>query len=148
MGETTLAQAAERLPFTIQLPALPPDLGLPDRVFVQNLAGPALLSAWMDPQQEGRVRLTLHALASDAIIYKFNPVTITKTQVGGREALWTDGPYLVRVVGGEPDPQRLITGHVLIWTSEDDVTYRLETDLSLEEAVRVAESLRPWNENQ
>jgi hypothetical protein len=147
MGETTLPQAAERLPFAIQLPSWPPDLGSPDRVYVQDLAGPALLSVWMDPRQEERVYLSLHALASEAIVYKFAPVTITKTQVGSGEALWTDGPYLVRVGGGDTAPQRLITGHVLIWNSED-VTYRLETNLSLEEAVRVAESLRPWNQNQ
>jgi hypothetical protein len=35
----------------------------------------------------------------------------------------------------------LIEGHVLIWT-EGEITYRLETDMPLEEAVRVAESLR------
>jgi hypothetical protein len=35
---------------------------------------------------------------------------------------------------------RLIDGHVLIWT-DGVTTYRLETALDLEEAVRVAESL-------
>jgi hypothetical protein len=38
--------------------------------------------------------------------------------------------------------ERLINGHVLIWAGLD-VTYRLETDLSLEEAVKIAESLEP-----
>jgi hypothetical protein len=37
---------------------------------------------------------------------------------------------------------RLIDGHVLIWT-DGNLTYRLETDLSLEEALKVAESLQP-----
>jgi hypothetical protein len=36
--------------------------------------------------------------------------------------------------------KRLIDGHVLIWT-EGDITFRLETDLSVEEAIQVAESL-------
>jgi hypothetical protein len=36
---------------------------------------------------------------------------------------------------------RLIEGNVLIWT-EGDLTYRIETDLSLEEAIRIAESLQ------
>jgi len=147
MGETTLSKASAQLPFTIYLPSWPPDLGAPDLVYVQDLAGPALLSVWMDPSQEGSVRLSLHALASDAVVYKFDPVAITRTQVDEREALWTDGPYLVRVGKGDTAPRRLVTGHVLIW-SNGTVTYRLETDLSLEEAVRVAESLRPWEKTE
>jgi hypothetical protein len=35
----------------------------------------------------------------------------------------------------------LIEGHVLIW-KEGDITYRLETDLPVEEAVKIAESLK------
>jgi len=37
---------------------------------------------------------------------------------------------------------RLVNGHVLIWEN-GEVTYRLETDLSMEEAVKIAESLEP-----
>jgi hypothetical protein len=37
---------------------------------------------------------------------------------------------------------RLVDGHVLIW-ADGDITYRLETNLLLEEAIRIAESLRP-----
>jgi hypothetical protein len=36
----------------------------------------------------------------------------------------------------------MIEGHVLIWT-EGEVTYRLETKLTLDEAIKVAESLEP-----
>lgn len=147
LGETTLSQAAKQLPFVIRLPAWPLDLGPPDHVFRQNLAGPALLLVWMDPQEPRRVRLSLHALAEEAIVHKFAPVAVTTTQVNGQEALWTDGPYLVRIDRGDTALQRLITGHVLIWT-DADVTYRLETDLAVEEAVRVAESLRPWMQDQ
>jgi hypothetical protein len=41
------------------------------------------------------------------------------------------------------DQRRLVSGHVLIW-EEDGLTYRLETDLSMEEAVAIAESLAEW----
>jgi hypothetical protein len=34
----------------------------------------------------------------------------------------------------------LIDGHVLIW-AEDNLSYRLESDLPLEEAIRIAESI-------
>ena len=52
-----------------------------------------------------------------------------------------NGPYIVETKSGEYVQRRLVTGHALIWT-EGNVTYRLETSLSLPEAVRVAESLR------
>jgi len=42
--------------------------------------------------------------------------------------------------GGSVDVTRLVTGHVLVW-AEGGVTYRLESDLDLEEAMRIAESL-------
>jgi hypothetical protein len=36
----------------------------------------------------------------------------------------------------------MIDGHVLIW-KEGGLTYRLETDLTLEEALKIAQSLQP-----
>jgi hypothetical protein len=57
--------------------------------------------------------------------------------------LWTVGPYALQFQrSGQViyDLRRLIEGHVLIWT-EEGITYRLETDLSLQEAVQIAESL-------
>ena len=38
--------------------------------------------------------------------------------------------------------RRLVEGHVLIWT-ENNVTYRLETGLPVEQAIKIAESLKP-----
>ncbi len=67
-----------------------------------------------------------------------------ETSVKGQPALWTQGPYLLQFErDGQVivDTRRLVTGHVLIWV-EKGITYRLETDLSLEEAVRIAESLK------
>jgi hypothetical protein len=63
--------------------------------------------------------------------------------VAGREAAWTQGPYVLAYqhpLGEELDMRRLVEGNVLIWF-ENGLTYRLESDLSLEETVRVAESL-------
>jgi hypothetical protein len=39
------------------------------------------------------------------------------------------------------DFRRLVEGQVLIWEA-DGITYRLETELSMEEAVAIAESLK------
>jgi hypothetical protein len=67
---------------------------------------------------------------------------IDKTTVNGERAVWTSGPYPIILTNGAIQFERLITGHVLIW-ADTDVTYRLETGLSMEEAVSIAESLEP-----
>ena len=140
-GETTLAGAQAQVNFPIRLPAEPPDLGPPDRVFRQHVGGTVLVLVWLDPDDPGRIRLSLHHLGSGAIVEKVQPRVIRETTVHGRPALWTQGPYLLQLRTGEVDLRRLIDGNVLIWT-EGEITYRLETDLSLAEAVRMAESLR------
>jgi hypothetical protein len=143
-GQTELVQAAAELPFAVHLPTLPADLGLPDAAYVQDLNGPALLLVWMDPAQPRRVRLTLHALSSEAMAYKMDPPLVEETVVNGQPALWTNGPYIVALRSGDWVSERLVAGHVLIWT-ENGVTYRLESDLPLAEAVAIAESLHPWS---
>jgi hypothetical protein len=101
---------------------------------------------WLDPDRPGGVRLSLHLLASrvmaeKGLMEKEPPRVVQFTTVHGREAAWTEGPYVVRVRNGDYDFRRLIEGHVLIW-EEEGVTYRLETDLPLFEAVKIAESLK------
>jgi hypothetical protein len=143
-GETTLAEAQQKAGFPIRLPTYPPDLGPPDRVFLQDLGGPVVVLAWLDPDQLNRVRLSLHQLGPGTFGQKLQPPVIQETTVHGQPALWTEGPYLLQFQrGGQVvyEGQLLVTGHVLVWV-EDDITYRLETDLSLEEAVQIAESLR------
>lgn len=140
-GETTLAKAQAKVDFPIRLPAYPPDLGAPDRVFLQDLEGSAVILVWLEPEQPDQVRLSLHELGPGAFVSKGPPPVVEETTVHGQRALWTTGTYYVKSRGGSYGNKRLIEGHVLIWT-EGEITYRLETDLSLEEAVRVAESLR------
>jgi hypothetical protein len=143
-GETTLAEAQEQTGFAIRWPAYPSDLGTPDRVFFQNIGGPAVVLVWLDPDQPERVRLSLHQLGPGTFADKGEPGSIQETTVHGQRALWTEGPYMLQFRRGDQvdyDMRRLVMGHVLLWV-EGEITYRLETDLSLEEAVGVAESLR------
>jgi hypothetical protein len=69
------------------------------------------------------------------------PQIIQETTVNGQHAIWAIGPYPLLFSNGNMDFIRLIDGHVLIW-AEGELTYRLETDLSLEEALKIAESLK------
>jgi len=143
-GETTLAKALDSASFPILLPAYPPDLGLPEQVFLQDMQGQALVLVWLDPADPLRIRLSLHQyVGKDNLTgLKYSPPVVQETSVNGRPAVWTEGPYLLKLTNGDYELVRLIEGHVLIW-AQDDITYRLESDLPLAEAVRIAESLQP-----
>jgi hypothetical protein len=140
-GQTTLAEARGQVSFPIKLPAHPSDLGPPDAVFLQDLGDQTVMLVWTDPAQPRRVRLALQVLGPDAFVEKVQPRVITTALVNGQPAVWAVGEYLLKTRNGNTDIRRLITGNVLIWR-EGDITYRLETDLPMDEAVKIAESLR------
>jgi hypothetical protein len=140
-GEMTLEEAQQAVDYPILLPAYPPDLGPPDRVFVQEVDGAMTILVWIDPQQPDEVLMSLHFLpARSWAVKKMEPRLIQETELNGQRAVWAIGPYPIRYSNGDTDFTRLVNGHVLIWTG-GDLTYRLETKLDLEEAVRVAGSL-------
>lgn len=144
-GETSLEEAARNADLPIGLPAYPPDLGLPDRVFLQKLGGQMLVLVWLDPADADKVRLSLHQFSEtdDPYLSKIRPVTVLETTVAGNPAVWAEGPYILKYRNGDIGIVRLIEGHVLIW-EQAGITYRLETDLPVEQAVQIAESLQPW----
>lgn len=61
-GETTLPDARSQLRFPILLPKYPSDLGLPDKVYLQDMGGSVLLLVWLDGHQTGRVRMSLQEI--------------------------------------------------------------------------------------
>ena len=142
-GEMTLEEAQQAVDYPILLPSYPSNLGQPDRIFVQDADGEMAILVWLDPQQPERVLMSLHFLPQGSwAIDKVKPTLIKETEVNGQRAIWTVGPYPLRLYNGDIEFTRLINGHVLIW-QEGDITYRLETDLPLEEAIKIAESLQP-----
>jgi hypothetical protein len=143
-GEMPLEEAVERLSIPLSLPAFPSDLGLPDHAYLQDQDDQFLILVWTDPQDDSRVLLSLHAIGPNSwAITKMSPAVVGFTQVNGREALWAEGPYPMVMTRGRMDIRRLVAGHVLIW-EHDGVTYRLESDLPMGEAVKIAESLQPY----
>ena len=142
-GKTTLANAQQKVDYPIRLPAYPPDLRQPDYVFIQDAEGAMTILVWLDPDQPDQVLMSLHFIPPGSwAINKFEPTIIQETQVNGQRAIWAMGPYPLRLSNGDLDFTRLIDGNVLIW-SEGVITYRLETNQSLEEAIKIAESLEP-----
>jgi len=142
-GKTTLTDAQTKVEFPILLPSYPSDLGQPDYVYVQDADGSMVILVWLDSQQPDEVRLSLHFIPSNSwVINKMGPKVIQETHVNKQRAIWAEGPYPLILWNGNVEFTRLIEGHVLIW-ADGVITYRLETDLSLEEAVKIAESLKP-----
>jgi len=75
-----------------------------------------------------------------------DPSLIHEIAFGGHPALWIDeGGHIASFLDGQGrvvvESRRSVDRATLLW-EEDGITYRLETSLSQEEAVRVAESLR------
>jgi hypothetical protein len=141
-GETTLETARQLASFPVLLPSYPSDLGLPDHVFLQEMDQPFLILVWVNHQQPGRVALSLQTFPPGSIAAeKWNPTSVNETTVNGHSAAWVTGPYLIRLRNGNLDMRRLVEGNVLVW-EQDGLTYRLETKLSLSEAVKIAESLK------
>jgi hypothetical protein len=141
-GETNLEVAQREIGLPIPLPTYPPDLGQPDRVFLQDADGWMLILVWIDSQQPDRVQMSLHLIEEGSwTIKKFQPTVIKETTVHGLRAIWTEGGYPLILGNGNMEFTRLIDGNVLIW-EENKITYRLETNLELDETVRIAESLQ------
>jgi hypothetical protein len=87
--------------------------------------------------------MSLHFIPQGSwAVEKFSPTPIEQTSVNDHDAAWAVGPSLMMMQNGDMQISRLVDGHVLIW-EQDGVTCRLETDSSLEEAVKTAESLKP-----
>jgi hypothetical protein len=140
-GRRTLEQVRGAVEFEIRLPTYPEDLGAPDLAFLQNVEGPMVILVWRLPGDPSRARLAMHILGPGAFGGKAEPRILAATEVLGQPALWTEGPHSLILRSGDYVLHQLVTGNVLIW-EKDGLTYRLETALSMEEAVRIAESLR------
>ena len=140
-GETTLAEARLKSGFALPLPDYPAGLGPPDHVFLQDSGDDFVMLVWMEPEARLSVRFSLQVIGPQSwMIGKYQPRVVQETHVGERAAIWTTGPYPLLMSNGEVELKRLVTGHVLIWQDEG-ITYRLESDYALEDALKVAESL-------
>jgi len=140
-GETTLEAARLKSGFTLPLPDYPAGLGPPDHVYLQDSGDAFVILAWMDPEAPQSVLLSLQFIGPQSwMIRKYQPQVVQETRVGEHAAIWVVGPYPLIMSNGEVELQRLVTGHVLIW-QEGGITYRLESDYSLSEALKIAASL-------
>jgi hypothetical protein len=141
----TLAEAQSQVPYPL---GYPPSYGSPDAVYLQETAAPGLDGAvvimlWRDPTQPERARMLLYQIGAAHYGLKEASIeSITSTRINGQEAFWVENGHTIGLPNGSEQEAALVSRDTLIW-SEGDITYRLESDLSLPEAVQAAESLQP-----
>jgi len=145
-GETRLATAQSAFGNRIQLPAYPVDLGQPDRVFLQStVQGPLVTLVWMEGDAPERVRMSLEVLTEWVLTSKMYPAEAERQrlEINGMEAVWLGSPHEIWYSLDRFDFSRWVSRPVLVWQAGEGaaLTYRLEADLPLEEAIKVAESL-------
>ena len=144
-GETTLADAERQLGSSILLPAYPVTLDAPDHVYAQVIGrGVVVTLVWMKPDDPAQIDLVLQTLNAETVASKYFPWEAgnqQEVQVNGRRAYWLTGVHRLYFYETEGDISRVIDKNVLVW-EVGEMTYRLETDQSLDEAIRMAESLR------
>ena len=66
--------------------------------------------------------------------------TVEPAFVDGREAVWTTGPHVLRLLTSEGVVDVRVEGNVLLWT-DGAHTMRLETAVPKSDAVRIATSV-------
>ena len=135
----TVEKAADLVGFT---PLVPTELGepdavevSPDRVFVSM--------SWDTPT--GPIRLDQFDGRLDFRIAKTSP-GVQYASVAGVDALWFEEPHEVVILDEQDQPRTetaRLAGHTLIWPL-DDLTLRLEGDLTLERAVEIGASATPY----
>lgn len=154
LGErVTFEVAASEARFPVGVPAV---LGAPDAVYIDELPSGRIVWLAYEPRaglpeaEETGIGLLLGEFVgrteADFVLKKLPPegVVVEEVSVGGNRAYWLSGPlhellFLDRLGEVIADRTRL-AGNTLIWT-EGDVTYRLESALGQDEAIRIAESL-------
>jgi hypothetical protein len=153
-GRMTLDEAWENAHFPIRLPDYPPGLSEPDEVYLQSVfdGGQQLILVYRagpgTPAGKNGVLFTLFEIHSAGLIKKLvneGMTFVEEVRVNGAPAVWFYGAaHMLRLTdpsGEEYETEVVVDANTLVW-EVGDVTYRLETMLPKEEAIRIAESLK------
>jgi hypothetical protein len=140
--EVTLEEAQTAVDYAIPLPTMPQDLGSPNHVYLQETSLPMVVLVWDAPQGLNTTWLILYIINSRDTFFKFDPNDPQMTTVNEHQAAWLTTPHLLEFVERSTGVvRREIEANVLIW-QDGAVTYRLEGELTLEQALEIAESLQ------
>lgn len=152
-GRATLVEARALARLPIGVPGYPANLGAPHKIYFQDLEpGQQVVFVYRNgadgigPNEKAPI-LTLFQFKTDGFFHKviFPGTLIEETTVGEAKALWFEGvlhelQYLGPDGALRTEMERTVEGNTLAW-EVGDITYRLETLLSMGEAVKAAESI-------
>ena len=131
----------------------PPGLGPPDQVVLAGRGDDAVVTmAWRarkgleaaDETGYGAVLSQLRAATRDELIKKVTPAgRVVPVVVGGQQGYWVRGPHAVLIErdGSVVEDRPRLSASSLLWNRKG-VLLRLEADVSLDEALRLAASVR------
>jgi hypothetical protein len=153
----TLAEAEAATRYRVQVPSLA-SVGVPDEIYLRTLPdGNQMVSFVYLPRsglpetlETGVGALLMQFEARDNVEYLGKRISEGNAYFGvdvnGQQAVWIGGSHNLTLL---PDPSRgccdepdRTAGNVLLW-EEDGQIFRLESSLSLEEALAIAESVVP-----
>ena len=137
----TLDEARDAADFRLLIPTYPNGIGAPDAVYQQRLADDIVIIFVYEDQG-----FDLYQSQLQGTFIKGVPEGIVDVQVAGAPGLWVaQGGHVAAYLNPDgallPRSERSVDRATLLWES-DAITYRLETSLSLEAALRIAGSLR------
>lgn len=152
LGSAVSLEEAEAISgLDLRLPA-DPSVGPPDVVYVGALRQVSLVwapSAILPPTDNGGVGLLMTEYDGRLDVGYFEKLvdsdaTVEEVSVGGARGYWISGPphffYFVDRSGQGLEDSHRVVGDTLVWTS-GGITYRLESALGRDGAIRLAESL-------
>ncbi len=138
--EITLAEAQDIMP--LLMPTIPNYAAAPDAIYRQTLneREAVITLVWYGNDARPQIALTQIGIPSFGIKWASGE-QVTATAVNDLPAVWIEGPHLFSFAEFAFSDFVTIDSQVLLWTAGDN-TLRLEGDLTLAEAVDIAESLR------
>lgn len=140
-GEMSLAEARRQVNFEISLPAYPPTLGAPDRVYVQGVEDAQyVILAWLKADDPSETDMALYILGPGARLGKGEPEAVSIFSVNGNPAALVIGNHFL-MVRGEPNSGVLVQAPALIWES-GGLTYRIEANWPIQQMLLTAESIQ------
>jgi hypothetical protein len=146
----TRAEAARLLGSEV---AFPTTLGAPDRIWADEIVTEAgdvvrITAAWepgpglpaIEGSRWGAVLMRFEGNVDQAFkdVYEATG-DVEPATVGGLDAYWTTGPHVIQLLTSDGIVYVRVEGNVLLWR-EGPYTMRLESALSKDEAIRIAES--------
>jgi hypothetical protein len=143
---TTPAAAQEAVDFRLRAPKLA-GLGQPDRVYVDGSVPDGLVTFVWGPL--GRPRLLLSEWRGNTKVHFHKLVRFAastkRVRVDGDPGIWVSGPphavFFRDADGAFAETPVRLAGNVLLWM-RGDLSYRLEVDAPLADALEIAEAVR------